>query len=129
MSAVDLHRYLDLHARKRALEAEMKEVNAEMEALQASVLERWMDEGVTSVKVNGSTLYVRRSVYATVIDGDYARATRALKEAGLEYLLRANTTSLSAWVREREENGEPLPPSFEGAIGRFERYQLGTRKS
>lgn len=130
MSAADrLHRYLALQARKRALDTESKEVGAEMERLQAEILDRWVDDGVTSVRVNGSTVYVRRQALATIVDGDYDRAARALREAGLEGLLRANTTSLGAFIRECEANEQPLPPSFEGAIATFERFSLGVRNS
>jgi hypothetical protein len=122
-----LKRLLDLNAEKDAIEAQLKAINAERDKVTAAILERWTEEGTSSQKVNGKLVSLRCQKFATVIDGNYEAAAQALKAAGLEYLLRANTQTLSAWIREREENGEPMPSSFEGVIGSFERYSLSVR--
>lgn len=127
MSADLIRRYLALKDRKEALDAQVKEVTAELEAVQAALLERWSEDGTTSQRVDGRLVSLRRQAFATVIDSDYDRAARALKEAGLDHLLRPNTQTLSALLREYEAEGRPLPPSFEGAIGIYERYSLSVR--
>lgn len=127
MSADLIRRYLALKDRKEALDAQAKDVAAELETVQAALLERWSEDGTTSQRVDGRLVSLRRQAYATVVDSDYDRAARALKEAGLEGLLRPNTQTLSAWIREREAAGEPLPASFEGAIGLYERFSLSVR--
>ncbi len=120
-----LKRLLELNARRKVIEAELKEINAESDQITQSVLDRWSEDGVTSMKVDGHTVYMRRSIYAKVLDRD--RIADAMREAGLASMLTPNTNTLSAWLREREENQEPLPQSLEGIVGTFERFALGVR--
>lgn len=128
MNGADLiQRLVSLNEEKESLEARLKTINAERETVSGAILERWAEEGTTSQKVNGKLVSVRCQKFATVVDGNYEAAATALKAAGLEHLLRANTQTLSAWMREREENGLSQPPEFEGVIGQFERYSLSVR--
>lgn len=122
----DLRAWLALDDQRRALEDQVKAITTQCEQMRERILERWADEGVDSVRVDGRTVAVRRSVYARVLDR--ARLVPALRAAGLEDLLTANTTTLSAWIREREDHGEPLPTAFDEVIGTFERFSLVTRK-
>lgn len=128
MSSADLiQRLVSLNEEKEELEARLKAINSERETVSTAILERWSEEGTTSQKVNGKLVSVRCQKFATVIDGNYEAAAAALKAAGLERLLRANTQTLSAWMREREESGLGQPPEFEGVIGQYERYSLSVR--
>lgn len=128
MNTDALHQWLSLEDERRRLEAELKEVVSQQEQLREGLLEAWMQDGVTSVRVNGRTVWLQRQAYAQIVDGDYERAAAALKAAGLESLLRPNLSTLSAYIREREANGESLPPSFAGAVQVFERFNLRARK-
>lgn len=122
----DLRRLLDLKAKKEAHEAALKPITAEIEEITARVLDRWSEDGVSSMKVDGRLLSLRRQVWARVLDREHV--AEALREAGLETFLTPNTQTLSAWLREKEENGEPLPPGLEGIVGTFEKFSLAVRK-
>lgn len=121
----DLKKLLGLNAQKEALEQQLKEINQERDRITGHVLERWSTDGVSSMKVDGKTVYLRRSVYARVLDREHV--ADALRAAGLDSMLTPNTNTLSAWLREKEEQGEPLPPSLDGIVGMYERFALGVR--
>lgn len=121
----DLRALLELRSEKERHEDALKGINAEIDVITQRVLDRWSEEGVSSMKVDGTTVYLRRSIYARVLDREHV--VEALREAGLDAMLTPNTNTLSAWLREKEEAGEPLPPSLEGIVGTFERFALGVR--
>lgn len=121
----DLRHLLALRQDKEAHENALKGINAEIDTIQARILDRWVDDGVDSMRVDGKTVSLRRSVYAKVLDREHI--AEALREAGLESMLTPNTNTLSAWLREREEREEPLPPSLEGIVGTYERFSLSVR--
>lgn len=120
-----LKRLLALSAEKDALEAQIKTVNAERDRITQDILDRWSEDGTQSIKFDGKTVYLRRSVYAKVLDREHI--AEAMREAGLDSMLTPNTNTLSAWLREKEENGEPLPPALDGMVGTYERFALGVR--
>ena len=120
-----LKRLLELNAEKDRLEARIKEITAERDEITNGVLEQWSMDGVTQMRVDGATVYVRRSAYARILDRD--RVKEVMEGAGLAGMLTPNTNTLSAWIREREADGQPLPESFEGVVGVFERFALGVR--
>jgi len=121
----DLRRLLALRQDKERHEDVLKGINAEIEILTSRILDRWTDDGVDSVKMDGKTIYVRRSIYAKVLDREHV--AEAMREAGLDSMLTPNTNTLSAWLREREDNGEPIPPALDGIVGTYERFSLSVR--
>ena len=125
MSTDALREYIDLERERAQLEARIKEINARREQITESVIARWTEDGTTQQRVDGVTLYVRRSAYARVTDRD--RVKEVLEAEGLGQMLTANTNTLSAWIREREAEGLPLPESFEGVVDIFERFAIGAR--
>lgn len=126
MSAMDdLKRLLSLRQEKETHEDALKGINAEIDTIQTRILDRWSEDGVDSMRVNGKTVYLRRSLYARVLDRQ--NIAEAMREAGLDSMLTPNTNTLSAWLREREDQDLPLPPSLEGIVGTYERFALGVR--
>lgn len=125
MSADLLREYIALERERASLEARIKDINARREQIADAVLSRWSEDGTTQQRVDGVTLYVRRSAYARVIDRD--RVREVLEAEGLGTMLTPNTQTLSAWIREREQEGLPLPESFTGVVDVFERHQIGAR--
>lgn len=125
VTTAPIRQLIALNGEKDALEARLKEINADRERVTQSILDRWSEDGTQSIKLDGKTVYLRRSVYAKVLDREHV--AEALREAGLDFMLTPNTNTLSAWLREREENGEPIPPGLDGIVGTFERFALGVR--
>lgn len=118
-------RWLTLQDRRLALEAEIKEVTAAQERLRELIVDRWSVEGLSSMKIDGRTVWLARKAYARVLDR--ARVKEVLEAEGLGGMLTVNTNQISAWIREREAEGEPLPPSFSGVVEVFERFAIGAR--
>jgi hypothetical protein len=121
----DLKQLLALRQLKEQHEDALKGINAEIDTIQARVLEQWANEGVDSMRVDGKTVSLRRQIYARVLDREHI--AEAMRAAGIEHLLTPNTNSLSAWLREKEEAQEPLPPCLEGIVGTYERFSLSVR--
>ncbi len=65
-----------------------------------------------------------------MVDGDISRACEALREAGLGEMVqpRFNTNTLSAYLRELHENGQPLPKQLVGAIEANRVFKVGVRR-
>lgn len=134
-----LHEYVELIHRKRELESQLRQVKEQLGetegsgpgAMERRALEYFGQNGVQSLKLNGMTLYVNRQLWAHAKDGDFVAGCLALKEAGLGDFVaeRFNVQSLSAWVRERDRNGEPLPEAFKDRIEVSEVFRLGARRS
>lgn len=121
----DIRDLLALRAKKEQHEEELRVINMQIDEITERVLDRWVDQGVDSVRVDGKTVSLRRQIYARVLDRE--QIAEALREAGVGHLLTPNTNTLSAWLREREGNNEPLPPCLEGIVGTYERFSLSVR--
>lgn len=124
-----IERFIELETERRELEARLKELKEEITPLHEQVLTYFEQTGTSKIKRSGLTLYVHRQLWARPIDGDYERGCAALKAAGLEDMVKLsfNIHTLSAYIRELERMGEPIPESFEGAIQTDETFQIRTR--
>lgn len=142
MDAGKLRQFLAMHEKKRALEAELETVKEQMAVLEAELLQQFEQEGVSSMKVNGKTVYLDQKKWAGVAPGASREAAiQAIKEAGLDMYVKEDfsTQSLSAYVREllaqapleiqmdKSRWHEVLPPTFEGVISVTERVSLRVR--
>ena len=121
----DLRALLALRKAKEQHENDLKGINGEIEVITGRILDRWAEDGIDSMKVDGNTISLRRQVYARILDREHV--AEAMREAGLDAMLTPNTNTLSAWLREKEDNGEPLPPGLDGIVGTYERYSLSVR--
>jgi hypothetical protein len=124
-----IEQFIELETERRELEARLKEVKEEIAPLHEQVLTYFEQTGTSKIKRSGLTLYVHRQLWASPIDGDYERGCAALKAAGLEDMVKEsfNIHTLSAYIRELERMGEPIPETFEGAIQTEETFQIRTR--
>lgn len=124
-----IERFIELETERRELEARLKELKEEITPLHDQVLTHFEQTGTEKIRRGGLTLYIHRQLWCRAIDGDYERGCAALKAAGLEDLVKEtfNVHTLSAYVRELERMGEPIPETFEGAIQTEETFQLRTR--
>jgi hypothetical protein len=123
-------RLVELVAKKRALEADVKTLSREIAEIEESLLEQFGEAGVSSIRTEGGTVSLSRQLWATCKDGDYERACSALRAAGLDEFVqpRFNSNSLSAYFRELDREGRPIPAALEGAIDVAERFQLRVTK-
>jgi hypothetical protein len=89
------------HKRKKALENELKEVGSEIEVLSEECREKFIQEGIQSMRVDGRTVYIYRQIFSGIAEG-YGKpdVKGALEELGLDDLIGYNSQSLNAYVRE-----------------------------
>ena len=115
---------------KRDLDTELKKTRTELVSLEAQALEYLGEEGITSLRINGSTVYLSTSTYASLSENK-AAAMAALKQAGVGDLVRetVNASSLAAWARELRETEEGIPAALEPHVKISEVTKLRMRSS
>jgi hypothetical protein len=128
-------RFAALVAKKKRAEADLKAAKEEMAELEPMVLQMLTDEGMENLKltVDGDriTLYPHTMLWAFPKEGDRLGVVRALKRARLGDFVREdyNTSTFSAWVRERLANGQALPPTIAKVIEIQEQVTLRGRRT
>lgn len=130
-------RYRDLRVAAASAGAESKGLTAEADALERQLIEQYAEEGVQNIRVDGSTVYLERKVYAQKEKGpdgevvETSAVTEALIAAGLGDFVTPtyNVNTLSAYLRELDEQGEPLPEALVGLVRPAEVFKLKHRKA
>jgi hypothetical protein len=109
--------WLDLERERR------KSIVSTQEFLRQHILERWATEGLTSEKVDGYTVHLRRGLYPKPADA--AALADALREEGLTDLLTVDTKAMGIWIAAHEDAGTALPERIADLVGEpFERFSL-----
>ncbi len=124
-----------LVTKKKKAEAELKEAREEMAELEPLILQMLTDEGMDNLKltVEGEkiTLFPKTMLWAYPKDGDRGAVCSALKKAHLGDLVKEdyNTSTLSAWARERLAEGVELPPTIASVVDLTEKVTLQGRRT
>jgi len=129
MDTTVMKTFLDLDRQRKKLEGEVKALKSQLEKLMPKVEEELLQAGVDSIKIDNGTVTTRKTLWAKPKNGDYPLACAALKQAGLGDFVaeRFNTQTLSAYVRELVNEGEPLPEPLQEAIEVSEVIKVVTR--
>jgi hypothetical protein len=104
-----MHRFLHLRSLKEQLNAQLGEVQEEMNEVEASVLGQLEELGTDGVRViygdNRFTISPRRQVYISPKDGDYETACTALTKLGYGDIIgrRFNVATVASIVRELQD--------------------------
>lgn len=132
----DLKDYIRLNFQKRELKVNLKSIQDAIDLLEEPLLEDLLQDGVTSIKIDGATVYMHRIQRARVIPAhgegaatqeDRQRALEALEKIGMRREFETlNHNSLSAWARQLPEG---LPDELTGSIRLDEETSLRVRKS
>ncbi len=128
-------RYATLLNKKKALESELGAVKTEIGQAEAVLLQEFDDEGVTQFRIEDEdgrrvTLYRHSQLWANrnpdVSVEDFHAALRA---CGLDDMVqeRVNVQTLSAVVREYDQNGCELPEQLAAVITSGHRNALRGR--
>jgi len=136
----DIKTYVDLADGIKELEARVKGWKSDKAKIEKRILENFSETGISSIKIDGSTVYLHRQLWAGTdrhededdeSEEPKIRAIAALRAAGCEDLIKENfnVMTLSAFVRELDQNKEELPAEFEGAIKVAEVYSARVRRS
>lgn len=129
MNTDKVKRLQHLDDEKRDLEVRLKEISEERKGLEQEVLDLFAEAGISSMKVDGRTVSLRRELWASPLDGQKDVACEYLKNNGLGVYVNEtfNSLSISAYVRERVENDD-LPAGFTDFFNVTEKYKIVTRK-
>ena len=128
-----LKRFVALQAELRELEAKVKAVKEELANLEPAVLTYFENMGIQRLTVDGYTVYVRRQLWASKRpEVSWEEACDAMLVYGLDEYVgpRFNAQQVSAWVREREQDGlPPVPPELEHVLTVTEKYTVQCQKA
>lgn len=130
MDMAKVRRYRDLRAAQSASEVEAKTIKAEADELEQQLLEEFAEEGTDSVSLDGTTVYLRRDLFAAKKDGiETPDVVKALVACGLGHFVTDtyNANTLSAHLRALDDTDTPLPPELDEVIYGFEKYSIRTR--
>ena len=128
-------RCAELIARKRAVENELRSIKDEINELEPSLIQELIEDQVDRlpIKVGDDrvTLYIHRQLWVRPKDGDKDAVIQTLKRCGLSDFVSEgyNTNSLSAYVRERIGNGQPLQPTLAEVVRVDESVSIRGRRS
>jgi hypothetical protein len=127
----DVRRYAELSRLRKEQDDALEKTKAELAQLEPRLVDYFTKNGITSMKVDKTTVFFHRQTWANAADGDYERANSALKAAGLGHFVKEgfNTQTLSAYYRELEQEGISPPEELKDAIKVTEKVSLRTRSN
>lgn len=125
-----LRRFVALTEKKKAIDAELKDLKDQIGELEPDVLEYMQDNGIQSAKVDGYTVYLRRDIRASFRGTPEAFA--AVEANGLQDALTTtiNAQRAASIVREFLKNDDEAAPAWLGdAFGIVDQFRAGIRKA
>lgn len=123
-------RLFELDAKKKALEAEIKEITEEFKSLEEALIEVMEANDLPQMKIGGSMCYVNPRRFAMI--SNKAEAIKILKSSGYNDFIQEgyNTNSISKLCRDlADDNDGELPPEFGDVIRLGETKKLGIKAS
>ena len=122
--------YIDKRAEIDEVEEALKELKAEYSAQEEVLLRDYETDGIQSMKVGGSSVYLYRDLYVKLV-GDIDEAHEALRAAGEGDLLKygVNASSLRARVKELEASYDGIPEGLQPFIETTEAYKIRIRRA
>jgi hypothetical protein len=122
-------RYIQLRDERFELERLADEKKKEELAAEEAAIQQFFEDEISSLKINGVTIFTRKDLFATCNDIGLLAVTEwswLVKET-------VNSNSLKAAVRERpeDEEGNPLLPQDipDGCLTVIKKWRLGVRKA
>ena len=129
MDVSKLRQLADLSARRKALESEARDLKKKEESLSTELVDDFIQEGVSSLKADGSLFYLHQQAWATSLDDTQLSVTTLLAE-GLQSCVTVGSQRLSAIMREMgEEQFFGQYPALKGVIGQEVRSSVRVRKA
>jgi hypothetical protein len=121
-------KFSELTERERRNKDEAAEIKTEKDFLAPRILDLMGQDGVTSVKVGGRTVHMRRTIWPK-IETDRDDVMRALEMAGWGDIVKPNynANTLAAMIRELDRDDEDMPimpPEFNGVLSVAEKFEV-----
>ena len=121
-----------LRDRKEALEAELKQVNVDIDDADWHLSNLMAESETQNFTRQGMMFCLTTKTRASATAGRKAELFAALRDEGYGDLVyeTVNANSLSAFVKEQmAENGDALPGSLDGLVNVFEKTGVSLRKA
>ena len=117
--------------RKKELDAEVKDVTAEIESLDLALSEAMAEAELDRFSRNGSTFYLNTRLFASPAAGRKEDLMQALKDQGFGSIVveTVNANTLSSFVKEQmAANDDEIPNWLSEVVSTFEKVTVGVRK-
>jgi len=127
-----LNVFTELEHRRRELEDDLKKTKADIEAIQEPLTEAFALNGLTNVKKDGLTVFLKHNHYCSKLGGvETETLVAALRLAGCEYMVSEgyNPSSLRARVREWIDDGEEVPEPLQKLLSIGVNTKLASRRA
>ncbi len=125
-------RLKELKDNKKNLDAQSKQLGAEIEELELSLSDAMATAEVDKFSRNGNTFYLTSRLFASPNAGMKDDMISALRKNGYGELVTetVNANTLASFCKElMAENGDELPEWLAGTINTFEKTSVGIRKN
>jgi len=125
-------RLKELKDNKKNLDAQSKQLGAEIEELELSLSDAMATAEVDKFSRNGNTFYLTSRLFASPNAGMKDDMISALRKNGYGELVTetVNANTLASFCKElMAENNDVLPEWLAGTINTFEKTSVGIRKN
>ncbi len=125
-------RLKSMQEQKKALEAQVKTVTAEINDLDTQLSNAMAEAELDRFSRNGNTFYLVSRLFASPVAGRKDEMMQALKENGFGSLVveTVNAQTLASFIKEqRDITGEDIPAWLESTVSTFEKVSVGVRKT
>ena len=118
--------------RKKELEAQVKELNGEIDSLDMALSDAMAEADVDKFSRNGSTFYLNSRLFASPQAGRKDALMQALKDNGYGSIVveTVNANTLASFCKEQlAANNDDLPDWLRDLVNTFDKVTVGIRKS
>lgn len=116
---------------KKELEAQVKELNAEITRLDLALSDAMSDAECDRFSRNGNTFYLSTRLYASPASGKKGELIKVLKDNGYGAIVAetVNANTLASFIKEQmAENDDEVPEWIKEVVSTFEKITVGIRK-
>lgn len=132
MNKQTLEAFLQANDDVATVKEELAKLVEQRDDLERQLLSEFEEDGISSVKVNGRTVYLHRQMWARPIDGAAGRpaVVRACRDLGLVEFVKEdiNVNQISGYVREQEKLGNELPKELADTLTITEDFGVRVRR-
>jgi len=123
-------RLIALREKRDAVQDELKEINADIEATEAAMIEIMTAEECAGFKRGNRTFSLVIREYPGAVPECKAQLYEEMRSHGFDHIFTINPMTLSATVKElKAENDDVIPEWLNGLVRVFEKASISVRKS
>ena len=123
-------RLVQLRELKAATQAGLKDIEEQIDEVEAQLIASMTDQECTGFKHDGKTFSLVIKEYPGAVPENKQELYDAMREHGFEHLFTINPMTLSGTVKElKANNDDVLPDWLEGLVSIYEQTSISVRKS